>query len=433
LTSVVRLCFLAVITEHSHPHRLRQLPKVVTTQRDLIRKLAEQTSSVIFEYDIATDVSRWYGDTTAVFGYPRKHLDTVGAKGWDELVHPEDRAMTRAAYASASRTGEPFTIEYRFQHAAGYYVHIEENAAVTLDETGRAARSMGTIRDVTGRRTAILALAESEERFRATFDQAAGGIHHVSPEGGYLRINRRFCEMVGYTRTELEARHFKDITHPDDLDADLDHVQRLLDGVSPTYTMEKRYIRKDGSFLWVNLTVSLVRNAAGEPDYFVSIIEDITDRVRAEGALQQHQQALEAKNIVLRELLNRGDAEKRQLQQVIHDNFERTVTPLVQRLRQSSESHNRKLVEQLDEQLQQILSPLVRQLATEFVGLSPREIEVCALIRNGLNSKEIADNLRISLETVHKFRHQIRRKLRITNQQVNLRSYLRLLERRGRG
>ena len=399
---------------------------------ELIRTLAEHTSSVFYDYDIRADAGRWYGDTESMFGYPRARLDSLGSAAWEVLTHPEDRAMTREVYERACREGGPFTVEYRFRHASDEYIFLEENAAVTLDESGVAVRSLGNIRDITARRQALTALAEIEERFRATFEQAAVGIHHVSPDGRYLRINRRFCDMVGYARNELEAKHFKDITHPDDLEPDLDNVQRLLDGISSTYAMEKRYIRKDGSILWVNLTVSLVRDPHGEPDYFVSIIEDITDRVRAEAALQNHRQALEAKNIALRELLDRVDAEKRQLLQVIHGNFNRTVAPLIQRLLTSSDGRSRRQIEQLDENLRQIMSPLLRQLESEYDKLSPREAEVCSLIRNGLTSKEIAENLRVSVETVHKFRYQIRKKLGITNRRINLRSYLRLVEQRSR-
>ncbi len=128
---------------------------------------------------------------------------------------------------------------------------------------------------------------ESESRLRATFEQAAVGMALVALSGRWLRVNQKLCEIVGYTRDELLARRFQDITHPDDLEGDLDHVRDLLDGKATTYSIEKRYLRKDGSPVWVNLTVSLVRDAAGQPDYFVSIIEDISARKRAEAEVKR--------------------------------------------------------------------------------------------------------------------------------------------------
>ena len=136
-------------------------------------------------------------------------------------------------------------------------------------------------------------LQESEERFRATFDQAAVGIAHVSTTGRFLRLNDRFCEIVGYTRNEMLARTFQDITHPEDLDADLAHVQRLLSGEASSYTMEKRYLRQDGETIWVNLTVSLLRDA-GDPGWFVAVVEDIIERKQAEVKLRSYQRRLRA-------------------------------------------------------------------------------------------------------------------------------------------
>ncbi len=102
-----------------------------------------------------------------------------------------------------------------------------------------------------------------EQRFRATFEQAAVGIAHVSPKGRFLRINKKFCNIVGYSEDEMLALTFQDITHPDDLDADLEYIRQVLDREIETYSMDKRYYRKDGSIVWVTLTVSLVFDRGG--------------------------------------------------------------------------------------------------------------------------------------------------------------------------
>jgi len=132
------------------------------------------------------------------------------------------------------------------------------------------------------REQAVLARHETEARFRATFEQAAVGLAHVAPDGRWLRVNQKLCEIVGYPRDELLALTFQDITHPDDLDLDLIHVQQLLQGEANTYQMEKRYRRKDGATAWINLTASLVHDAAGQPDYFIAVIEDIQARRQSE-------------------------------------------------------------------------------------------------------------------------------------------------------
>jgi PAS domain S-box-containing protein len=125
---------------------------------------------------------------------------------------------------------------------------------------------------------------EREQRFQATFEQAAVGIAHMSPEGRFLRVNKKFCDIVGYSEDEMLGLTFQDITHPDDLDADLEYVRQVLDREIETYSMDKRYYRKDGATVWVNLTVSLVFDRGGSPNYFVSVIKDISERKLAEEA-----------------------------------------------------------------------------------------------------------------------------------------------------
>ncbi len=135
-------------------------------------------------------------------------------------------------------------------------------------------------------------LVQSELRFQAAFEQAAVGIALVAPDGRWLRVNHKLCEIVGYSADELLACTFPDITHPDDLQADLDQVALLLRGEISTYDIEKRYIRKDRSQVWIQLTVSLVRHADGTPDHFVSVVADIQARKAAEDERRLFSEAL---------------------------------------------------------------------------------------------------------------------------------------------
>lgn len=127
---------------------------------------------------------------------------------------------------------------------------------------------------------------DSETRFQATFEQAPVGIAMVAPDGRWLRVNRQLCTMLGYSHDELLQKTFQDITYPEDLAADLSLVQQTLAGTLLNYDLEKRFICKDGSPIWINLTVSLIRKPDNSPDYFISIIENITQRKQAERELQ---------------------------------------------------------------------------------------------------------------------------------------------------
>jgi diguanylate cyclase (GGDEF)-like protein/PAS domain S-box-containing protein len=124
-------------------------------------------------------------------------------------------------------------------------------------------------------------LAETQRWFHATFAYAPVGIAHVALDGSFLRVNEQFCAITGYDRDILLADGFQRITHPDDLTDDIRHVEDLLAARGGRYVMEKRYVRPNGSNVWVNLTVALVCDAAGEPDFFVSVIEDLSEVKRA--------------------------------------------------------------------------------------------------------------------------------------------------------
>ena len=123
-------------------------------------------------------------------------------------------------------------------------------------------------------------LAMSEERFRHAFDFAGSGMALVALNGSWLRVNRALCEIIGYSESELQHKTFQEITHPEDLEKDLASVRELLTGKRRNYLMEKRYFHRDGHTVWVRLTVSLVRDAAGQPLHFVSQVEDITESKR---------------------------------------------------------------------------------------------------------------------------------------------------------
>jgi PAS domain S-box-containing protein len=141
--------------------------------------------------------------------------------------------------------------------------------------------------DVTERKRIEESLRESEERFSGAFAHAPIGMALVSPEGRWLKVNLAVCNLVGYSEAELFNRTFQDITHPDDLASDMENLRRMLAGEIPSYQMEKRYVHKQGHFVSVLLNVSLVRDRNGQPRYFISQIQDITERKRAEESLRE--------------------------------------------------------------------------------------------------------------------------------------------------
>ncbi len=169
---------------------------------------------------------------------------------------------------------------------------FQEEEVLARVRTHLALRDMQLhLKEMVAKRTAEA--LEREERFGATFEQAAVGVAHVSPDGKFLRLNQKFCDIVGYSQEEMLALTFQDITHSDDLDVDLEYVRQVLAREIENYSIDKRYLRKDGSIVWVSLTVSLVFDKEGNPKYFVSVIQDISERKKAEEALRQSRDFLE--------------------------------------------------------------------------------------------------------------------------------------------
>jgi len=144
--------------------------------------------------------------------------------------------------------------------------------------------------DISERKQSEKELKDSEIRFRSTFDQAAVGIAHVGFDGHWILVNQKLCDILGYTHEELLQRSFQDISFPEDVPSSVVAINNMLSGKMVTYKTEKRYVRKDGCIIWVNLTVAPVYKPSGEPDYFVSVTEDITERKKIEKILRDNEE-----------------------------------------------------------------------------------------------------------------------------------------------
>lgn len=171
-------------------------------------------------------------------------------------------------------------------HADGTVINLYEYAVPLHDEEGHVRGCLGVFVDITERKQAEASLRDSEERFRSAFEQAAVGMAHVSLDGYYVRVNDRLCAILGYAREELLQKNFAELTHPDDRPTSLLLSENLLAGKIPRYSTEKRYLRRDGSLMWVNITASLVRAADSQIKHRLVVIEDISARKAAELALR---------------------------------------------------------------------------------------------------------------------------------------------------
>jgi len=208
-------------------------------------------------------------------------------------VFPAIPPRWRDLHTRALRDGEAFS------HEADPYIDhegrvewIRWSLKPWRDEAGEIVGIVLYTEVVTQAVEARLRLEAAEAHYRAVFDQAAVGVARVAASGLFLEVNDRFCAITHYDRADLLALRFHDITHPEDLSPDVEQAQALLAGQVPNYSREKRYVTKTGGTVWINLSVSLVRTTDGAPDYFVTVIEDITARKQAEAEQQRYQDQL---------------------------------------------------------------------------------------------------------------------------------------------
>jgi len=205
------------------------------------------------------------------------------------MLYPDDRNRVLEATRRAVEQGDEYDIEFRFVKPDGSIRWALGKGNVLRDSEGRAVRMVGVDVDITARKLAEakrekaeVALRESEERFRLAFEDAAIGMAIVALDGRFMGVNRSLCEMMGYSEAELLQRTVQDITHPQDLNADWKNLQQLVEGEHRSFQMEKRYIHKQGQIIWSILSASIIRDPTETPLYFVSQIQDISDRHSAD-------------------------------------------------------------------------------------------------------------------------------------------------------
>ncbi|MCT7950388.1 PAS domain S-box protein [Ancylothrix sp. C2] len=293
-------------------------------ERDLLAAILDTAGALVVVLDRCGRIVRFNRACLTMTGYPARKLE--GEMFWQVFLAPEDVPdwLQRWHLAHEEKIDGPLHFPYpNFgQHpevspSYGGFPKEQESDCITrygnrrriawtntglLNKDGSLKYLIATGIDITHRVEAeaaqnkmIASLKESQQRFRATFEQAAVGIAHCGLDRSFLRINKRFCEIVGYSAEEVQLLTFADIILPEDLDADLEQRQLLIENQISTYSIEKRCRRKDGSVVWVNLTVALVRECleSKQPKYFIIVVEDISKRKKAEAELAKAKYGLE--------------------------------------------------------------------------------------------------------------------------------------------
>jgi len=282
--------------------RRRAEEKLVRSEQ-LLRESQETANIGHYINDIVTGFWESSPVLDRIFGIgPDFVRDT---DGWGRLMHQDDQERTVAYFLDVLANHKPFRMDYRIiRPSDGELRWMAGYGDFEYDNSGKALRLVGCVQDITERKLAEQEVQEREARFRSYFQMPLHGNCVTSIEKGWIDVNDRLCEILGYTREEIFLKTWDEMTHPDDLAADVEQFDRLVAREIDQYKLEKRFIRKDGTFVWTLISVGCVRKSDGSVDYVVCVIQDISQRKHDQRLIEEHSLALRKTNEELNQSLH---------------------------------------------------------------------------------------------------------------------------------
>jgi PAS domain S-box-containing protein len=251
----------------------------------------------------------WGRSCQSLYDDPRSFLDAI---------HPDDRAERARILEDQLQNHRFLSTEFRIIKPDGEVRWIRDRNFPVLDAGGEICRIAGFSEDITEQKHAEIVLRESEERFRKIFEEGPIPMAFSGPDLEILKMNQAFCRMLGRDEEELTKHTFFDFTHPDDIPKCRDLAHQNFTGLTPNYTMEKRYFTSDGRIVWVDVFNTVVRDSAGTPLYNLGMAVDITEHKRAEQALHE----LSAR------LMRLQDESQRRIARELHDSTGQNLAAL---------------------------------------------------------------------------------------------------------
>lgn len=275
ITAAARLAALAIEGEK------RRMELQVSEER--YSRAMRATSDGLWDWNLVTGETYFSPRWKQMLGFEDDELLGTDQEAFMSRLHPDDWPRVRSARKAHFDKRVPYQVELRLRTKNDEYRWFLTRGKADWNEKGQAVRMTGTISDISDRKQAEQALLESEQRFRAVFEQAAVGVAEMdTTTGRFLNVNQRICDINQRTRDELLQMTFNEVTHPEDLPKSLNKMNELKAGVIHSYNLEKRNVLPDGALKWVNLTVSPMWQLGEQPLRHVAVVEDITERKRVE-------------------------------------------------------------------------------------------------------------------------------------------------------
>lgn len=394
--------------------------------------LSDPPACAVVLCDAKGKISYASPDGLDLFGYDQQDVDN-GLTIF-KTISPGQHARARKELIKVAQKQVIGRGVYTGVRRDGAKLPIEVVAVPTTEERGQFR--IGAVIVNMRNSWANHVLREVAEPFRRVFDEGPLGMVMIRTDLTFLRANRAFCTMLGYTENEFGGLGFKDVVHPNDLNESIRQIRRLTKGAISVSRSEERYLRKDDTVAWGSSTITAIRSENGRVLYLLSMVEDITQRKLAEEEVRERDRELQAKssaieeaNIALRVLLKHKEEDRKILETIIQENISKLVLPQIERMRASRLTDSQKVcLDMIDANLQSVVSPFLRKTTYSHARLTPAEVEVANLIKHGKTSKEIASLLGVSKRTIDSHRDNIRAKLKLAKRNMNLTTYLRSLD-----
>lgn len=403
----------------------KQAETALDKEKNFLQALLDNLSDGIVACDEQGVLTLFNQATQEFHGIPHQSIPAEEWAAYYDLYLPDgqtimsrdDIPLFRALRGESVRDVEMMIIPKQGQPRT-----ILANGDPIIDRHGKNIGAIVAMRDISELKKVEQALWESQTRFLETFIHAAVGMAIVALDGSLLEVNPALCEMVGYSETELQATNFQAITYPEDLDADLAKLEQLLSGQISSYQMEKRYIRKQGSLFWINLSVSLVKDRDEHPLYFVALIENIDERKQAEQALAILNNELEEKvqqrtiqlkqvnNLLLgaTEQLRKSNQELEQFAYVASHDLKaplRAIANLSEWIEEDLEDkldddtrHNMNLLRGRVHRLENLINGLLDYSRVGRLKSEPKSVDVKEMLTEIIDSLDIPDDFQIQIQ-----------------------------------
>lgn len=407
--------------------------KALRESERFANKMLESSLNGMYIFDLEKQTNVYINPQyTKLTDYTLESLHSLSEHEFMQFFHQDDLPFIEQHMAEViqAKDGEVIEIEYRFKSTSGEWRWcLSRNAVFDRNSDGSVRQFIGTFLDITDRRQAEDALQESEEKYRRIFENIQDVYYEVTLDGIIIEISPSIEEVSKYTREELiGASAYNMYADPEKRD---EFVRELLkNGTLADYEVILK--DKDRLQVYCSIYAKLLKDENSYPEKIIGSIRNITDRKQAEEKLRERGVALEKKtqdleeaNTALKVLLKQREEDKIELEEIMLLNVSELILPYLEKLKMKRLAEKqRAYIDIIESNLNDIVSPLLHDLSSKLIKLSPTELQVTNLIKQGKTTKEIADIMNLATSTIDFHRNNIRKKLGIKNKKINLRTYL---------